>query len=162
MNPDLLMSIVSKIPKNPVSGKVEMMDIMKFLENNPDDMASLMDKVDESGVAELTEDFSGFDFASLAKKVKKGDVWVLQMEPNGVVDKNGNYLDSGDAARIPGSKPVFIFYCYVADADAQYRLTYQHEGLPTSDIVVKVIQKAIADPIPPRSEERRVGKECRN
>ncbi|KAH6918910.1 hypothetical protein BKA70DRAFT_1367014 [Coprinopsis sp. MPI-PUGE-AT-0042] len=146
MDEDFLMSIVSKIPKNPVTGKVEMSDVLKFLEKNPDDMASLMDKVDTSRAAELPEDLSTYNYAPLAKKIKKDDVWVLQMESNGFVDKSGKYIQK-EAANVPGAKPVFLFYCY--DLKTQCRLTHQHEGLPTSDIVTKIIQKAIVAPVPP-------------
>jgi hypothetical protein len=100
-------------------------------------MASLMEKVDTSRAAELPGDLSKYNYAPLAKKIKKDDVWVLQMESNGFVDTNGKYVPNEEAANVPGAKPVFLFYCY--DMKTQCRLTHQHEGLPTSDIVIKLV-----------------------
>ncbi|EAU88152.1 hypothetical protein CC1G_03824 [Coprinopsis cinerea okayama7 len=143
-----LMSIVDKIPKNPVTGKVEMTDIMRYLENNPEEMNQLIGQVDSEGSSSQTlEDLSGFDFKSLAKEIKKNDVWILQMDPFGYADENDQPVEAENVHTVPGARPVFLFYCY--DTREVYRCTVQHVGLPTSDFVLKVIQQAMAKPLTP-------------
>ncbi|RDB23978.1 hypothetical protein Hypma_008832 [Hypsizygus marmoreus] len=147
MDPRLMASLVSKIPKNAVTGRVDLPDIMKYMSQHPDEMDALMASVKDLDLESKNVDFSTYDFPSLAPTIKHESFWVLQLEHLGMVDASGRPRDPAAAHTSSGVRHTFMIYCY--DDQEQYRVTHECDGLPTSTTVLQVLQRAIAKPLPP-------------
>ncbi|KAF4614920.1 hypothetical protein D9613_002768 [Agrocybe pediades] len=139
--------LLDKIPPNPVTGKVEMMDVLKFVESHPDKMEKFMAQSAESERGKPKVDLANYDYQALASTIVPSSFWVIQLTHVGFFDRNGNEVDPAQAHSSSGIEPAFMIYCY--DEKNMYRLAEQCLGLPDSTRVLKSIKQAIADPVPP-------------
>ncbi|KAF9533411.1 hypothetical protein CPB83DRAFT_782965 [Crepidotus variabilis] len=144
MKPQGIMELMQKVPPNPVTGKVEMSDVMRYLEQHPDEMTNIAEAVDKIHKSRPPVDLKTYDYKALGKTIVHETFWVLQLEPFGYVDHSGKEVDTNTVQGTSGVRPTFIFYCY--DDKGAYRITHQCVGLPNADTVLEVIQKAIATP----------------
>ncbi|KAF9009361.1 hypothetical protein BDQ17DRAFT_1421550 [Cyathus striatus] len=148
IDPELMLSIVNKIPPNPVTGQVDLSDIINYMSQNPSQMEDVMAQMNTMGLDDSIEDLSKFNYTSLASNIVHESFWVVQLENMGMVDKSGNVVDPADIEKSPaGLRPSFIIYVY--DDKGSYRVTHDCIGLPDSKTVLQAIQRAIAKPLPP-------------
>ncbi|KAI0088310.1 hypothetical protein BDY19DRAFT_891241 [Irpex rosettiformis] len=95
-----------------------------------------------SGLGEPNVDLEGFDYTKL--KVKRGTFWVMQMSADGFVGPNDQYFNEFKE----GYRPNFQVIIY--DGMSNFRATdISAGGLPTSSMLLTLLKKAIASPIPP-------------
>lgn len=147
LDPKFLTALMKQIPKNPVTGKVEMPDIMKYMSAHPDEMEKLLAQADAANVGDTNVDLTDFDYASLGRTIVHESFWVIQIGNMGFVDAAGKPLDA-EAARItPGATPTFVIYCY--DDGESHRFMQDVNGLPTTETILQFIRCAIATPLPP-------------
>ncbi|KAG6909441.1 hypothetical protein DXG01_000426 [Tephrocybe rancida] len=152
MDPALMQALVSKIPPNAVTGRVDLGDIMKYMSEHPDDMETLMASTSTLGLSDgADEDLSGYDYASLARTIRHESFWVLQLEHLGSVDSAGRPIPDEKAHLMKGARHTFMVYCY--DDREQFRVTQECEGLPTADVVLQVLRRAIVKPLSPIKPE---------
>ncbi|KDR73474.1 hypothetical protein GALMADRAFT_612005 [Galerina marginata CBS 339.88] len=138
---------MAKIPRNPVTGRVDLPDIVKYMEQNPSAMAEFMSDYDKSGAGIPKVDLTTYDYNALASTIVHESLWVIQLESMGFVDKNGSPIDPHKAHSSSGVQPTFMIYCY--DDKGKYRVMDETVGLPNSKTVLESIQRAIAEPILP-------------
>ncbi|KAF8162969.1 hypothetical protein B0H34DRAFT_301903 [Crassisporium funariophilum] len=147
LDPGMMMSLMKKIPKNPATGRVDLLDIMKYMEENPSEMSELMGEVDKLGIGKSDTDLSTFNYEALAPTIVHESAWVIQLESMGFVDRNGKPVDPDQASGSTGVRPTFMLYCY--DEKGSYRLTRECVGLPEANTILDVLQRAIAEPLLP-------------
>lgn len=147
LDPNMMLSLMRKIPPNAVTGRVELMDIVKYMEENPSEMEQLMNEVDKHEIGSPKVDLEIYNYSALARTIKTDAEWVIQLESMGFVDGSGNPVDPDGAHSSTGVQPTFILYCY--DDTGAYRITHECIGLPDSKTVLQTIQRAIAEPCLP-------------
>ncbi|KII85079.1 hypothetical protein PLICRDRAFT_330928 [Plicaturopsis crispa FD-325 SS-3] len=147
LDPELMKAIMGNIPPNPVTGRVEMQDIMKYMTNNPAEMEELVSQMNGLKTQEGSVDLASYDYASLAKTIKHESFWVVQLEHMGFTDSSGAPVDPSMAGSSSNVRQLFIIYVY--DEKGGFRLTQDCTGLPDSDLLLQTIRRAIAQPLPP-------------
>ncbi|KAF4608780.1 hypothetical protein EYR40_001127 [Pleurotus pulmonarius] len=137
-----LTALMKQIPKNPVTGKVEMPDIMKqlYMSTHPEEMEKLLTQADAAKIGDTNVDLAGFDYASLGRTIAHESFWVIQIENMGFVDATGKPLDAEAARTTPGATPTFIIYCY--DDGESHRFMQDVDGLPTTETILQLKQHA--------------------
>lgn len=146
-------AIVSKIPPNRQTGRVDIQDVIRlvlsnpnsfffsktqgrYMSQNPTEMENLMTAM--SSLDDTQEiDASSYDFAALASTIKHESFWVLQLENLGPVDASGKPADTPTSQNADVIQPSFIIYCY--DDRETYRVTHECVGLPTSSTVLQLV-----------------------
>ncbi|PPR04978.1 hypothetical protein CVT24_010436 [Panaeolus cyanescens] len=139
-----LMTLVNKVPVNPVTG---LPDVARFMEENPSEMEKLYQQLHKLNVDPTDSDLDSFNYSELKSTIAHESFWVLQIEPMGYVDAAGKPVEDDSAIHKPGVKPTFVLYCY--DDAGKYRVTSDCVGLPSADLVLKTIKRAIAWPSAP-------------
>ncbi|TBU41481.1 hypothetical protein BD309DRAFT_965177 [Dichomitus squalens] len=146
MTPELFNSI-QRILQG-YQGGGDMSDLMRHVSTqDPAMLDALMNAVSQSNEQNQV-DLTTFDYASL--RVKRGSFWVIQLTHMGFGDpRTGRVFDN----QFSGSLPMFQIIVY--DERGSYRVAEGTEkpGLPSSDFVLKAMQKAVANPIPPLRPE---------
>lgn len=140
-------SIANKIPKNPVTGRVDLDDIVKFMTQNPSEMDALMGQMAATDINKTDVDLSTYGFASLAPTIEHESFWVVQLETMGMVDAAGRAVDPSEGHGSAGLRPTFMIYIY--ETSGKHRVMHETTGLPDSKTVLQAIRLAIAKPIPP-------------
>ncbi|KAJ8515517.1 hypothetical protein ONZ45_g7062 [Pleurotus djamor] len=146
VDPAVIQAIAQKIPPNPVTGRVEIPDVLKYLTNHPDEMEKVMAQMDKRD-ASIDGQIDNFDFGSLENTIVHESFWVVQMETMGFVDPAGKSVHPDLVHSTPGAKPTCVLYCY--DDKEKHRNVENIVGLPTSDVLLQFIKTAIATPLPP-------------
>jgi hypothetical protein len=142
------------IPPNPVTGRVDEPDILELvltkspnlpisevtfrhMIKNPSDAAALVASMDiaPAPVAFLT----AFDYKSLAKTIKRGTHWFMDLMRIASSDSFGNFVPDG----FPGSRPVFTIHCFNEDPTGTlqegFRLVYDCKSLPIDEDVLRYV-----------------------
>lgn len=148
LDPAFLASLVKRIPPNPLTGKPELNDIMKFMTQHPEELQNLVHQMDESSVGKPM-DYANYDFNPLAKTVKPRTPWVLQLQDMGLVDGNGNPVDVSVKGKEREIETQQFFIIYVYDEKGRYRSTQNVYGNVTAGNLVQALQQAMAKPLPP-------------
>jgi len=146
IDPIVIVELMKLVPRNPETGKVELVDVARFMELNPQKMKEFMTRYSEKERSKPVVNLEKYDYKALAPTIVQESFWVLQLEPAGFVDEEGNAVHES-TAHVPGVRPVFTIYCY--DEASRCRVTHDCTGLPDSKTVLHALKLAIANPLLP-------------
>ncbi|KAK1226657.1 hypothetical protein PQX77_010369 [Marasmius sp. AFHP31] len=161
---ELATKILKNIRPNPVTGRVEIDDIGKYLMENMDnpDLAQFAQLTDTLDYDQKQQDLTKFDFNSLKSTIKENTLCYVGLAYQGHFNRSGDLVPPEKIPFVSDARPRYVLACF----EGKHMRGYEECGdtLPTSDVESTFVLRPFLDTLPKpfhwlvesREEEQRV------
>ncbi|KAF8155611.1 hypothetical protein B0H34DRAFT_714033 [Crassisporium funariophilum] len=153
---DTMRALGRHLSPDPLTGEIEMSDIIQFITMNPDHPDVKKFFAETAGSDEKRKqdriDAQTFDLSTLS--VQPGTAWLISLEYSGLSTEKTIGVDKEELERLSREQPqhTFQLFCYIkegpgTDGGDNFRTMEEFVGMPNSRQVESFIRVSMAKPI---------------